>query len=434
MGAWILVLAACWVPSSELDVRWAELIDSDNDGHDDAAYGGDDCDDGDPEVFPGAVEVLGDDRDSDCDGEPDGSAWTAVDLRGSVGFQGPRLAMADGDVLLAWQAESLEDDSNLHDGFGVIRLDADDPTGPEAAAWLSGETEDQGASGPFDMDAAGENIVLALSTQAGLERSITAHGLPSSLSAHHAISTAPFEGQALRDLQVGISASDATLIAGCGQDGAGIHGVALSADELVEGAGALDIDAPLTGDGRDAGVCEVDPIYMAAYANNHPDGIEARVYSFDQDAGTFAYDHSDMGMFAWVDREITDRYDFTLQLLLDKMSDRVLVMTIASYFDLMQIETWTRLPTIPVDGDIAPSANGAACACVVDERGELKIYWADLYSEGNMAPISTWVPEQGVLTDLHECAVVVTDEDLLVIAVRDDDGIWLNRFTVAATD
>jgi len=46
--------------------------DADGDGHRDQACGGADCDDGDPQVRPGALEVC-DGRDNDCDGAIDGA-------------------------------------------------------------------------------------------------------------------------------------------------------------------------------------------------------------------------------------------------------------------------------------------------------------------------------------------------------------------------
>jgi hypothetical protein len=42
--------------------------DSDGDGHADQACGGDDCDDGDNSIYPGAEETCGDDIDQNCDG------------------------------------------------------------------------------------------------------------------------------------------------------------------------------------------------------------------------------------------------------------------------------------------------------------------------------------------------------------------------------
>ncbi|MBN2494047.1 MAG: SUMF1/EgtB/PvdO family nonheme iron enzyme [Deltaproteobacteria bacterium] len=46
-----------------------DLIDVDGDDHNGLEANGDDCDDTDPDVYPGAVEIPGDGIDQDCDGE-----------------------------------------------------------------------------------------------------------------------------------------------------------------------------------------------------------------------------------------------------------------------------------------------------------------------------------------------------------------------------
>jgi len=61
--------------------------DSDGDGHDDVDCGGDDCDDGDASVFPGAPDVSYNGIDEDCSGmdnlDADGDGYDSSDYGGS---------------------------------------------------------------------------------------------------------------------------------------------------------------------------------------------------------------------------------------------------------------------------------------------------------------------------------------------------------------
>lgn len=58
-------------PDFDSAAHTGEAEDADGDGFVAESAGGDDCDDGDDEVYPEADEQLGDGVDSNCDGEDD---------------------------------------------------------------------------------------------------------------------------------------------------------------------------------------------------------------------------------------------------------------------------------------------------------------------------------------------------------------------------
>lgn len=71
--------------------RW--WVDADNDAYESAACGGDDCDDANDQVYPGATEVAGDGIDQDCDG---GDTPAEVDTGGTAAAPSERASCGCG--------------------------------------------------------------------------------------------------------------------------------------------------------------------------------------------------------------------------------------------------------------------------------------------------------------------------------------------------
>ncbi|HEX8117169.1 MAG TPA: putative metal-binding motif-containing protein [Pyrinomonadaceae bacterium] len=84
--------------------------DNDGDGHTAARCGGDDCDDSDEYVRPGAPEFCGDGLDNDCDGKVDCADETCLN----------DCADRDGDGYSAAEGDCDDDNAGVHPGATEI--------------------------------------------------------------------------------------------------------------------------------------------------------------------------------------------------------------------------------------------------------------------------------------------------------------------------
>ena len=129
-----------------------DLLDSDFDGHLDVAAGGDDCDDGDPAVYPGAAEID-DDGDSytEC-GDPAGDV-DCDDADPAVHPGAPQVC----DAILDNDCDGVPDaDEHGGDGDGVGECGGDcddsDPGTHPAAAEVCADGVDNDCDGAVDGD------------------------------------------------------------------------------------------------------------------------------------------------------------------------------------------------------------------------------------------------------------------------------------------
>ena len=124
-----------WYDGLDSDCDGASDYDADGDGHDAADFGGDDCDDGDAMINPGLAEICGDGLDNDCDEATDQACGPAgqvsladaeVFLYGSAGAESAGYSVAGaGDI----NADGLMD-------VLVGAPDWDDPATDAGVAYL----------------------------------------------------------------------------------------------------------------------------------------------------------------------------------------------------------------------------------------------------------------------------------------------------------
>ncbi|MCB9666412.1 MAG: putative metal-binding motif-containing protein [Alphaproteobacteria bacterium] len=113
-----LVLTACLVPDAMVDA----YLDRDGDGARTVAAGGTDCDDADPGIHPGALEVCGNGVDDDCDGVVDDRGVGAItfyedgDDDGWGDANAPVVVCARRAGLAPEPGDCDDDDRTIHPG------------------------------------------------------------------------------------------------------------------------------------------------------------------------------------------------------------------------------------------------------------------------------------------------------------------------------
>ncbi|MCB9744554.1 MAG: FG-GAP repeat protein [Alphaproteobacteria bacterium] len=163
-------MSGCLTSSEDYQELYARSLDVDQDGHLAIAWGGDDCDDFDPNNFPGNEELC-DWQDNDCDGVGDGpQALDAVlyyldhDRDGWGNSEATRLSCVQlegwsevGGDCDDWDPNNRPYADELCDGVdndcdGLV--DGEDADGPDPVEWFPDEDGDgygdEGAAPIFD--------------------------------------------------------------------------------------------------------------------------------------------------------------------------------------------------------------------------------------------------------------------------------------------
>ncbi|MCB9777612.1 MAG: lamin tail domain-containing protein [Alphaproteobacteria bacterium] len=141
--------------------------DADGDGHDSETYGGDDCDDDDAAIHPGATDTDGDDIDSDCDGtDGPGGGDGGTDSGGTDSGGGDALsvdALVAGDLVIT---EVMQNPAAVGDDAGewfeILNL-RDEPVDLDGLVVSDADTDSHTIRGSVVVGP-GEYVVLGNNT------------------------------------------------------------------------------------------------------------------------------------------------------------------------------------------------------------------------------------------------------------------------------
>ena len=403
------------------------------------ALEGTDCDDADSYVNPGAIEIIGDQLDSDCDEVDDSFAFTDVDTRSGVDVYGPRLE-SDGDTIyLAWIAEALTDSNGtIYEAQGLSLFDGSDTESGEAGFYSFGEATDIGTLGEaWDFAASGDYLAFGFATRTSSGMRETNYLTIGSTTHQEGGMSITSQDNLYDDLQISITNLYNAYLTGCGLStdyivlGDTLSGMAsggansilwtppfldyswnASANEWqMSGYSFNDYDTCELGDGDN---------YFYWRAGNSVDLTFDYLGTYDEDNLMRYYDYSATG-FSFTDMEFSRHNSKDLW---GRLYSYMGVHYIYLYGDIAP--TQQVISQQGIDIDVTNSPDGYSLACVVYEDGSMELFYTDDVDSG-LAPSSV-VVNTGLSGSIEECAVTVTENNnsaTLAVAARSGNDIRL---------
>ncbi len=144
-----------WYDGTDQDCDGESDYDADQDGFDSLSFGGEDCDDADPSTYPGAPDNPDDDRINDCseveEDDADGDGYTSIEAGGDDCDDGNSTIHPDADDP---DGDGIDQDCDGVDGIaGADTGSADTGSSPEQDTGDSDtDTPSTGDSGSADSD------------------------------------------------------------------------------------------------------------------------------------------------------------------------------------------------------------------------------------------------------------------------------------------
>ncbi len=387
-----------------------------------------DCDDDDEAAYPGGLEILDDDADGDCDGEADGFVFSLHDTRSASDIEGPRLALGDGQLYLAWAAEELDDGGTVFDAVAVSVFDDTDLAKGETDFWSEGESADDAQLNRFDFVANDSTWVAGSSWVDISSRSIRLDAVDSGSLAHGSYTSHSSWPMSFDQVQLGMSSLGNVTAVGCGESGAGIQALQISAAGIVTGTVAPAADDEARGALDDHDVCEYDHVgysfYMGSSSQRSLD-----YYAFDFDSDEIYSFQTATSQYQLSDFEFSSAHGFLALAFSDLDGGNGIFLQVMDMVTEDAVAESGYTPDPLQHLDVSPSPTGVTYACGVDDRGAAFLLWSDLLNAVSPA-IDSLELEAEDLGSIEDCAITVTADSVALIALRSGDDVAIGTIQV----
>lgn len=370
---------------------------------------GDDCKDNDENAYPGAIEMLDDSEDYDCDGGDDTFEFQSIDNRSSVSSKGPRLRASGDSFYLAWLAEELSDGTTTsYDGGVLVEFDADDPAlGEIDSEEFSSSMNSITFADKFDFVTTQDYWAIGYGGVNGSQRKLQIDLIDRASRVRESYSQTDSSSANWDDIQLTYSSDGKITAVACGLGQTGLHILQATALGFINGTIASALE-PMPSD-----ICEYNEVYFAYYMGNSvAQTMDYAAFLLSTGEFTVYNSYTDMVL---TDMEVArSGSNYIAGLSLTQSGKNYL------YFFNTDESTDKTMQVAVDDLDITLLPTGSAALCAVLANGNVSLVYANIDDNETLEEVEL---DPGVSVD--ECAIASTTGGRIALSLRSGDDFMI---------
>jgi hypothetical protein len=394
-----------------------------------------DCNDDSRDSYPGAIEILGDELDGDCNGEDDGFKFFEIPHTAGV-LQGPVLTRhGDGlaeKIQIAWTTDECDRGGTTeHNCVFVETRDGDEIHTPASDHTVISNTEDIGIeSNGFDFVSNETHWGWArtLVTHGGMILELGGHNLSTEATNKQYYSGLPGASEEWSDLDAGLAAPGIFSAVACSDASSGSPGtlaVRLSIEELADDGITWTY---LETEDSSYGVCAWDPYWFYYHLIDGAPSYRWERWRFNYPIfDTLVYGDL-FGSVPTTDLEMKMDHNFFGRVYTADTSVWPTGSELYTSFFEIETETWFNF-SVDLDHqlteiDMAIAQDTQILICSVTEDGDPHVLLIDPFGFEDILVDGALSAE---LTDVEDCSVAINKDGEALIVYRSDGVLYEGR-------